>query len=74
MASPTIMAKRVGERRVYPLRLSLLTQKLRRPNKKLSEREVTWELLFNCLIDQEDFVEKTEWIKNYYLYIIWQEN
>ena len=74
MASPTIMAKRVGERRVYPLRLSLLTQKLRRLNKKLSEREVTWELLFNCLIDQEDFVEKTEWIKNYYLYIIWQEN
>jgi len=54
------MANRVGESSEYPLRDSLLIYNLRRRKMKLSGRVETWELLVNCLVDQEDFAEKTE--------------
>jgi len=54
------MARRVGESRVYPFRDSLLIYNLRRRKKKLSGIIETWELLFKCLVDREDFAEKTE--------------
>ena len=60
MASPTSMASRVGESSEYPLRDSLLKYNLRRRKMKLSGSVETWELLVNCLVDREDFVEKTE--------------
>ena len=60
MASPTSMANRVGESSEYPLRDSLLIYNLRRRKMKLSGRVETWELLVNCLVDQEDYAEKTE--------------
>ncbi len=60
MASPTSMANRVGESSEYPLRDSLLIYNLRRRKIKLSGRVETWELLVNCLVDREDFAEKTE--------------
>ncbi len=60
MASPTSIARRVGESRVYPFRDSLLIYNLRRRKKKLSGIIETWELLFKCLVDREDFAEKTE--------------
>ena len=60
MASPTSMAMRVGERRVYPFRDSFLIYNLRRRRRKLSGRVETWELLVNCLVDREGFAEKTE--------------
>ena len=58
------MAMRVGESSVYPLRFSLLIYKLRKRKIKLSGKIDTFELLVNCLVDREDFVEKTERIKN----------
>jgi len=54
------MASRVGESRVYPLRDSLLIYNLRRRKIKLSVKVEKWELLVNCLVDREDFAEKTE--------------
>ena len=60
MASPASMASRVGESRVYPFRDSLLIYNLRRRKMKLPGRVETWELLVNCLVDREDFAEKTE--------------
>ena len=60
MASPTSMARRVGESSEYPLRDSLLIYNPRRRKMKLPGRVETWELLVNCLVDREDFAEKTE--------------
>ena len=59
MASPTSMANRVGESNVYPLRDSLLIYNLRRRKKKLSGIIERWDLLVKCLVDREDFAEKT---------------
>ena len=60
MASPTSIARRVGESRVYPFRDSFLTYNLRRLKKKLSGIIETLELLFKFLVDREDSAEKTE--------------
>ena len=60
MASPTSIANRVGESSEYPLSDSFLIYNLRRRKMKLPGRVEKWELLVNCLVDREDFVEKTE--------------
>jgi len=53
------MARRVGESNVYPFRDSLLIYNLRRRKNKLSGIIERWDLLFKCLVNREDFTEKT---------------